>query len=211
MYYVLRQFPSHQTLCLTRVLSLFIVYVDNSRVLSTSSLESGVEVMHSRSRLWSTEPTCRCIYISCIFLSHDRLYIQYEMYIEILFSTHYVLTLYHLLPQLYLILYIIYLFCSCIYILIIIFYPCDCEIVVVSFCEIVQCSLVYFNSVSFSFNCFQPHGSFLVVLLDQSYYYALIQGIIRGGSSQQSYRISDHHNVVLNLFSNSFFFACALT
>ena len=93
----------------------FIVYVDNSRVLSTSSPESGVEVMHSRSRLWSTEPTCRCVYISAVYFIHmTDLYIQYGMYIEILFSTHYVLTLYHLLPQLYLILYIIYLFCSCI-------------------------------------------------------------------------------------------------
>ena len=79
----------------------FIVYVDNSRVLSTSSPESGVEVMHSKSKLWSMEATCRCVYISVVYSYHmTDLYIQYEMYIEILFSTHYVLTLYHLLPQL---------------------------------------------------------------------------------------------------------------
>ena len=36
------RFPSHQTLCLTRVF-VYIVYVDNSRVLSTSSLELGVD------------------------------------------------------------------------------------------------------------------------------------------------------------------------
>ena len=79
----------------------------------------------SRSRLWSTEPTCRCVYISVVYSYYmTGLYIQYEMFIEILFSTHYVLTLYHLLPQLYLILYII-LFIRFMYILIIIFYPCD--------------------------------------------------------------------------------------
>ena len=48
----------------------FIVYVDNSRVLSTSSPESGVEAMHSRNRLWSTEPTCRCVYISVVYSYH---------------------------------------------------------------------------------------------------------------------------------------------
>ena len=64
------------------------------------------------------------------------LYIQYEMYIEILFSTHYVLTLYHLLPQLvshivYYVIYSVHVYPDY-YIL-----SLRCEIVVVSFCEIV--------------------------------------------------------------------------
>lgn len=48
----------------------FIVYVDNSWVLSTSSPESGVEEIYSRSRSWSTEPTCSCVYISVVYFYH---------------------------------------------------------------------------------------------------------------------------------------------
>ena len=106
----------------------FIVYVDNSRVLSTSSLESGVEVMLSRSRLWSTEPTCRCVYISveysyhmtgCIFsmrciLRYYSVPIMYWLYITCFRSW-------------YLILYII-LFILFMYIQFIICYPCDVRI-----------------------------------------------------------------------------------
>ena len=68
LYTVFWDSSPHTRLYVWPAFCLFLfVYVDNSRVLSTSSPESGVEVMHSRSRLWSTEPTCRCVYISVVY------------------------------------------------------------------------------------------------------------------------------------------------
>lgn len=125
LYTVFWDSSPHTRLYVWPAFCLFlIVYVDNSRELSTSSLESGVEVMHSRSRLWSTEPTCRYIYISCTFLLHDRLvYSVWDVYWDII---QYPLCIDFISLASAAVSHIVYhLFIQFMYILIIIFCPCE--------------------------------------------------------------------------------------
>ena len=92
----------------------------------------------SRSRLWSTEPTCRCVYISVVYFIHmtDHMFlwdvlfdiVQYHLcidYVSFASALHCLICIYH----------VIYLF---MYILIIIYFPCDVRLIVSS-CEIVSC------------------------------------------------------------------------
>ena len=86
----------------------------------------------SRSRLWSMEPTCRCVYISAVYFIYmtDHM-LLWDMYYSILFSTIYVLTMYHLLPHCVVSYVYIMLFILFMYILIIIYYPCDVRLIVI--------------------------------------------------------------------------------
>ena len=71
----------------------------------------------SRSKLWSTEPTCRCVYISVVyfyFMTDLHVIMRYVLFDIVQYP--YVLTMYHLLPHCVVsYVYIMLFICSCIF------------------------------------------------------------------------------------------------